>query len=81
MYIRELTKEYTFISVSRNITVIFQYIHRLGVTKEYTFIFLGTDEYNDIYSSILYSSVPSSVMKVCPLVIIDECVCVSYNIL
>jgi hypothetical protein len=43
-----------------------QYILRLHVikkyirlvTKEYTFIFLDTDEYNDIYSSVLYSSVP-----------------------
>jgi hypothetical protein len=38
-----------------------EYICRLCVTEEYTFIFLGADEYNDIYSSTLYSSVISSV--------------------
>jgi hypothetical protein len=37
------------------------YIHRLHVTNEYTLIFLGTEEYNDIYSSVLYSLVASSV--------------------
>jgi hypothetical protein len=46
--------------VTRNI---FQYIHRLGVTEEYTFILLGTDEYSAIYSSAFYPLVPSSVMN------------------
>jgi hypothetical protein len=32
-----------------------QYIYRLHVTDK--FIFLGTEKYNDIYSSALYSSV------------------------
>jgi hypothetical protein len=40
-----------------------QYIPRLHVTGEYTFIFLGTEEYSDIYSSALYSSVASSVNR------------------
>jgi hypothetical protein len=57
--------------------------------EEYTFIFLSTDKYSGIYSSALYSLVPSSVnrgiyvyslvMKVCSLGITDECGCVSYS--
>jgi hypothetical protein len=43
--------------------IIFQYIHRLHVTDEYTFIFLDFEEYSDIYSSVLYSSVASSVNR------------------
>jgi hypothetical protein len=62
----------------------FQYIHWLEVTKEYTFIFLGTDEYNDIYSSTLYSSVTSSVNREIRLSVIEvhssvECFVVSYS--
>jgi hypothetical protein len=51
-----------------------QYIPQLRVTEEYIpvyssvrcnrgiyFIFLGTDEYSGIYSSALYSLVPSSI--------------------
>jgi hypothetical protein len=38
-------------------TNIFHYIYRLHITEKYTFIFLDTDEYSDIYSSMLYSSV------------------------
>jgi hypothetical protein len=42
-----------------------QFIPRLHITKEYSFIFLGTDEYRGIYSSI-----SSSVMKICSSVIV-----------
>jgi hypothetical protein len=38
----------------RNIS---QYIYRLHVIDEYTFIFFGSEEYSDIYSSALYFSV------------------------
>jgi hypothetical protein len=37
-----------------------EYIRLLGITEEYIFIFsifLGTDEYSDIYSLTLYSSI------------------------
>jgi hypothetical protein len=81
-----------------------QYISQLLVTGEYIpiylsvrctrgiyFCILGIDEYSDIYSSVLYSTVPSSVnqgiyiyiyiylsvMKVCLSVITDKRVCVS----
>jgi hypothetical protein len=39
-----------------------QYICRLGVTKEYNYIFLGTNEYSGIYSA-LYSLVTSLVNR------------------
>jgi hypothetical protein len=53
----------------------FQYIRRVDVTEEYTFIFLFiicqlTKEYN-IYLSV---------MKICSLVITNERVCVSYSV-
>jgi hypothetical protein len=34
-----------------------QYIRRLHITNEYIFIFLGTDEYKELYSLALRSSV------------------------
>jgi hypothetical protein len=42
---------------------IFEYIHRLHVTDEYSFIFLDTNEYNAIYWSALYSSIHLSVNR------------------
>jgi hypothetical protein len=42
---------------------ILQYIRSLHVTYEYIFIFLGTDEYNGIYPSALYSLIASSVNR------------------
>jgi hypothetical protein len=38
-------------------------IRRLHVTKEYSFIFLGTEEYKAAYSSTLYSSIHSLVNR------------------
>jgi hypothetical protein len=42
---------------------IFNYIHWLDITEEYSFIFLAIDEYRGIYSSELYFSLTSSVNR------------------
>jgi hypothetical protein len=39
------------------------YIRRLRVTDKHSLIFLGNEEYNAIYFSVLYSSVVSSVNR------------------
>jgi hypothetical protein len=31
-----------------------QYIHRLHITDEYTLIFIGTKEYNDIFVGVIF---------------------------
>jgi hypothetical protein len=45
---------YSLITCNRGI---YHYIHRLFVIEEYSFIFLGTEEYKGIYSPTLYSMV------------------------
>jgi hypothetical protein len=42
---------------------ILTYIHQFYLTDEYIPIFLGTEEYKELYSSVLRSSVISSVNR------------------
>jgi hypothetical protein len=78
LYVPQLTEEYRgHMAAAREGG---QYIYQLHITNEYIFIFFGTEEYKELYSSALRSSVLSTVNQgVYPIFLNSTAIFIGWN--